>query len=287
MADDKDDRFDKYELLMAMMLGLGAIGGAWAGFQSDLWGGKQAEEYGLASKEMARAAATMSESAAQMGEASANVTEATSGVSQILSLYSHNANLDVQAKSHIIEGVVAREIANAGKPEGTPQETTVETDKHFYVAKYLYAVQMDEEYYVAMGFPPEFRGAEKFDGMPDAVLEDKGGAEIPESVIEKAMEGPIASIAAADQAYDNVQAKQKEVAVKQLEADEHFRAGGIANTIGDNLGFTGVLFTVALFLAGIGLGFLARVRGGFAAMGFVALTGAPVHLFLQTWQSLP
>ena len=286
-TDDKEDGLDKFELLMAIMLGLGAIGAAWAGFQGDLWGGKQAEEYGLASKEMARAASTMSEASAQMGEASAKVTEATSGVSQLLAVHSHNVNLDVQAKMHLIEGAIARDMAKAVVPEGTPFEMPIETAKHFYVAKYLYGVQMDENYYLALGFPAEFRGIEKFENIPDDVLEAKGGGEIPESVVEKEIEAPMASIAAAEKAYENVQLKQAEAAKGQVEADAHFQEGGKANTIGDNLGFTGVLYTVALFLAGIGLVFKSKVRWGFATMGFIALAFATVHLFLQTWAPLP
>ncbi len=286
MAQD-EDKLDRFELAMAVMLGLGAVGGAWSSYQADLWGGKQAEEYGLASKEMARAASTMSEAAAQMGEASSNVTEATSGVSQLLSVHSHNVNLDVQAKQHLVEGSVAREMAKAGVPEGTKVDNPVETDKHFFVAKYLYAVQMDEDYYLAMGFPPEFRGAEKFDEMPDAVLEEKGSAEIPDTVVDKALEGPNNAIEAANKAYEVVAQKQGEAAAKQKEADDHFQEGGKANTIGDNLGFTGVLYTVALFLAGIGLVFKSRVRWGFAGVGMVALLGATVHLFMQTWAPLP
>ena len=287
VASGEPEKIDRFEFAMAVMLGLGAVGGAWSSYQADLWGGKQAEEYGLASKEMARAASTMSEAAAVMGEASSNVTEATSGISQLLSVHSHNVNLDVQAKEHLIEGSVALEMAKVGVPEGTKVDNPVETEKHFYVAKYLYAVQMDEDYYLAMGFPAEFRGAEKFDQMPDAVLEEKGSAEIPDSVVEKALEAPNTAIEAANKAYEVVAQKQGEAATKQKEADDHFQEGGRANTIGDNLGFTGVLYTVALFLAGIGLVFKTRVRWGFAGIGLLALVGATLHLFMQTWAPLP
>ena len=305
----EEDRIDVFELCMAIMLGLGAVGGAWAGFQGDLWGGKQAENYGLASKEMARAASTMSMSASKMGEASTSVTEATSGISQILSVHSHNVNLDVQAKQHVIEGVVAREMANAGKqpaeapPTPAPTERTpapaptagaatapavevpIETSKHFYVAKDLYGVQMDEEYYKAMGFPPEYRGTENYDKMPDDVLEKLGGEEIPDAVIEKKLEEPKAAMETASKTYEEVMAAQAEASKKQAEADTAFQEGGRANTIGDNLGFTGVLHTVALFLAGIGLVFKSKVKWGFGAMGLIALVVATIHLFMQEWTS--
>lgn len=287
MADEGEEKLDKFELLMAVMLGLGAVGGAWSSYQGDLWGGKQAEEYGLASKEMARAAATMSEASAQMGAASASVTEATSGVSQVIAVHAHNASIDVDAKKHLTEAVLARVLASANLPEGQKADDTVDITKNLFITKYLYAVQMDEAYYLAMGFPAEFRGPDKFQDMPDDVLIAKGDGEVPKSVVDKAMEKPNAAMEAAKKAYEVVKAKQAEAAQKQAEADAHFQEGGKANTIGDNLGFTGVLYTVALFLAGIGLVFKTKVRWGFAGVGFVALVGATIHLFLQTWAELP
>jgi hypothetical protein len=287
--DDDDDRLDRFELTMAIMLGLGAVGGAWAGFQSDLWGGKQAEEYSLASKEMARAASVMSEASAQMGAAAANVTAAMSTVSQILSVHSHNINIDLQAKQHLVEGAIAfaRARAEQGVAEDAKIQPPVEAAKHFYVAKYLYAVHLDAEYYSAMGFPAEYRGHYKFAAMPDEVLIAKGNGEIPAAVVDKLLAGARASIGVAATAYQQVVDKQTQAGKSQLEADAHFQVGGKAGTVGDNLGVTGVLYTVALFLAGIGLVFKTRVRWGFAVIGLVALVGATLHLFLQEWSALP
>lgn len=293
MADNTDEGLDKFELLMAMMLGLGAMGAAWAAFQGDLWGGKQAEEYGLASKEMARAAATMSEAAAQMGEASSSVTAATSGVTQILSQHSHNTGLDVKAKEHLMLGFVAKAAAQpavAPAPDAAPDAEAappLETEKHYYIAKYLYAVQLDAAYYQALGFPPEYRGADKFEAMPDEILERFGAAQIPDAIVEKLLVPSARAFTSAETTYKAVLQKQAAASAKQAEADRHFEAGGEANTIGDNLGITGVLYTAALFLAGVGLVFRSNVRWGFAGLGFLALVGATVHLFLQQWAGLP
>jgi len=287
MSEQAEETMDKFELLMAVMLGLGAVGAAWAGFQSDLWGGNQASEYGLASKEMARAASIMSEASSQMGEASSNVTEATSTVTQILSVHSHNTSLDIRAKEHLMEGMIAKEMAKAGLAADAKPENPIETEKHYYVAKYLYGVQMDEDYYTALGFPLEYRGTEKFDTMPDDLLEKFGGGEIPDTVVDKMLETSTAALQAAEKSYENVQTKQAEASAKQTEADKHFQEGGKANTLGDNLGFTGVLYTAALFLAGIGLVFKSKVRWGFAALGAIALVGSTIHLFMQQWAAMP
>lgn len=40
--------FDSFELAVAILLGLAAIGAAWSSYQSSMWGGKSIEAYGEA-----------------------------------------------------------------------------------------------------------------------------------------------------------------------------------------------------------------------------------------------
>lgn len=85
MADTSVSKpFDSFELSVALLLGVGAIATAVAGYQSGLWGGASVEGY---------------------GEAAAMTTAASSTYNDELTTYMQDAMVDNRAKEMIWEGL--------------------------------------------------------------------------------------------------------------------------------------------------------------------------------------
>lgn len=138
MSAPKDASFDLFELMVALLLGLGALGSAWAAYQGGLWGGNSSTAYGAA--------------ATQATEAS---TAFNYGVTHIV----RDLALDVDAKRSIVEGLYAKDRAAR--------------ERAFVVASYLYAQQMSPEAYQVLGLPAKYRTEEGRAGelhMPPEVL---------------------------------------------------------------------------------------------------------------------
>ncbi len=114
---DEDKTFDVFELIVAIILGLGAIGGAWASYQSALWGGNQATAYAEASN--------------MMTEASAIVTEASTQSNEATMTANRDADIDLQAKRHLFE------------THDSPDVEVVK--KARTLAKWLYSEQMSDD----------------------------------------------------------------------------------------------------------------------------------------------
>lgn len=76
--------FDYFELAVAFLLGLAAIGAAWSSYQSSLWGGKSIEFYGQA--------ATMS-------------TKASTEHDRAEMDMAHDFECDMQAKERILAAI--------------------------------------------------------------------------------------------------------------------------------------------------------------------------------------
>lgn len=143
-ADNEEKGFEMFELLAAMLLGLGAIGAAIAAFQGGLWDGKMIESF---------------------GDAQTTATKASTAYNEAMVTTAHDSAVDIQAKKLILEGLDAGDGATR--------------DRSFEMAGYLYAFQMSEEGYKAFGFPAEDRTPEKakevtqpgsVDVLPDEML---------------------------------------------------------------------------------------------------------------------
>jgi len=143
-ADNEEKGFDKFELLAAILLGLGAIGAAIAAFQGGLWDGKMIESF---------------------GDAQTTATKASTAYNEAMVTTAHDAAVDIQAKKLILEGLDSGDGATR--------------DRSFEMAGYLYAFQMSEAGYKAFGFPAEDRTPEKakeaaqagsMDVLPDEML---------------------------------------------------------------------------------------------------------------------
>jgi hypothetical protein len=237
---DNGKGFDLFELMVACLLGLGALGGAWASYQNSLWGGNQATAYAEAATIMTRSSAATTEAAAQLNLAVQNITR--------------DSSLDIQAKQLILEGRLSGNEVTKLRTYG--------------VAKYLYGLQMSDEGFAAMKFPPELRG-ENAQNLTDEQLEASLDVELGEDYLMRSLKDPQEAFVKAGAMVE--------------EADTKFADGRKFNATGDQFGMTGVFYTVGLFLAGIALVFKSNIRWAFGGLGAATFAGATAHLFMHPW----
>ncbi len=162
MAEDtseKSERFDGFELAVAILLGLAAIGAAWGDFQSGQWNGLSVEAY---------------------GEASTMATKASTEHHRAEMDIAHDDDCDVQAKGHILEALDSTNDADRARL--------------LHMASYLYAVEMSEAGYAAMKLPAEYHTGgdiKKHEGIPfdalKASLDTRLGPDYENRVLEKAV----------------------------------------------------------------------------------------------------
>lgn len=229
MSDETEKPFDKFELMSAILLGLAAVGGAWASYQNDLWGGNQQGKYTESGSANSRATLLA-------GEASATVN--------------HDQMIDLRAKEYLQNATNAHAKDEALKASD------------YEVVRYLYCLQMSDEGYKNLKFP------EKHLNQPSCM----------EMTEEEILAG--ASNILDDKYVDTV---YTEAVAKLDEADKLYQEGSDANETGDKFGLDGVIYTVCLFLAGIGLVFKTRMRWSFLMMGSVAFVAATIYLFRIPW----
>jgi hypothetical protein len=141
MSDSNEARsvsFDRFELAVAVLLGLAAIGAAWSSHQSSLWGGKSIETF-------AEAASIGTKASTEHDRAEMDIA--------------HDFECDLQAKERILQAIE------------TPDKS--ERERLIHQASYLYAVEMSEIGYAQLRLPPEFHtegDLKKHEGMPFEVL---------------------------------------------------------------------------------------------------------------------
>jgi hypothetical protein len=135
-----------FEVFVAILLGLGALGGAWAAYQASQWGSTATESYGKSS------------------------TTATQGATQFnlgLTIAVADSQLDLQAKELVVRSQV--ELA-AGDQSGKLDMA---------IAKYLYTMKLSALAYAKLGLPPEYRPTNRADpaqsakalSIPDAAIQ--------------------------------------------------------------------------------------------------------------------
>jgi hypothetical protein len=231
-TNDEERPFDWFELIVAVLLGLGAVGSAWAAYQGDQWGGQEAEAFGEASTLATRASTVFN----------LNVTELMRDI-----------QLDIDAKKLVAEGLFTEDPAT---------KTRV-----YVIASYLYAQQMSDAGYAVIGLDPRYRTPEGREGI-DHIPEEELVTTLERELIEN--EGYVtAMLAMGTEAFDHANTR----------FDEGREAGGKA----DAFSVVGVLYTVALFLAGIALVFKGRVRWAFVALGAAMFALSTVELFAAPW----
>ena len=231
LSSKMSERFSQVlELVVAFLLGVGALGSGWAAYQSSQWGGTATENYGKA--------ATMA-------------THASTKYNQGIATASRDMLLDLQAKQAAVEALFAKD-----------DETRL---RHMTVAKYIYTQQMTKPGYLALGLPPEFhtQDKEKAQQLSDDAVADKGlagqlGDKYVAQLTRPGTEGFVA-------------------------ADKTFAEGQRVSGLSTKFGLVGMLFTIALFLAGIALTLKSVVKVGFVSASAVVLVWAGVKLISLPW----
>jgi hypothetical protein len=135
MLEEPEPKTSRFEVFTAILLGLAALGGAWASYQSNQWGGTATADYGKASTTAVRASTSMT----------AAVTNAA-----------HDSALDLQAKLYVAGAELGAQPA--------------QKEQSLFLAKYLYTRKISATAYKALGLPPEFRS--KDDAVAEKLPED-------------------------------------------------------------------------------------------------------------------
>jgi hypothetical protein len=242
----------KFEIAVAILLGLAAIGTAWASYQSSLWGGNQATAYND-SAIIATNAATMK-------------TEAFVDIASDFAI-------DIQAKKLIAESRRNRNPVN------------------LEMASYLYLFQMSDPGFKALGFPAEYAFQDTGETPATPAASTTAPAAATDSDDDDATEAPAASstprlgadalpqipadllIASLENDLDDdegyYQAHLGEGIAEEQKARARFLEGQEFNKTGDKYSLVGVILTIALFFAGISLVFKSEVRWKLFYMGGV------------------
>ncbi len=243
MADqpsEDDAPFDKFELISAIVLGLGALGGAWAGYQSGLWGGNQATAYAEASNMMSEAAGIYTDAATESLDASMTGNR--------------DSDVDLQVKRLLFE---------AERSEDAELKK-----RNLHTAKYLYVDQLSDDAQKYLALPKK----DSFEALTDAELLAAAKKDLDDDYFDALYKD-------ASEDYERAEARQRD-------AKKKFFEGQQANYYGDLLEMSGVLYSLCLFLAGIGLVFKTKARWYFLGMATVGLIGSTVHLVRNPWTSI-
>ncbi len=273
--------FDLFELATAVLLGLTAVGAALASLQSGQWGGKQLDAFSSSNALTTKAANQYNEDTVAINADYAAVAA---------------------AKEHILE---------ARDADGQTRE------RHLDIASYQYSYQMSELGYKAMGLPldyyvededeqadeaatPAGQAAPATPAAPadgEAADADEANAENaepqaesgdPETDAHTALERDIPDeilFASLTQELDDDYIDKALEKGNQMfaEADKKFEEGRQANDNGDKFDLAGVIYTVGLFFAGLGLVFKTKIRWGFFAAGSAIFVGATIFVMTLPW----
>ncbi len=276
--------FDLFELVTAILLGLTAVGAAMASLQSGQWGGKQLDAFSSSNSLTTKAANQYNEDTVAINADYAAVAA---------------------AKEHILE---------ARDAEGQARE------RHLDIASYQYSNQMSELGYKSMGLPMDYyiedeedkeaetaapaAAANPAEAKPaepataddatadDATADDATAKDTedddPETTAATALERDIPDevlfASLTQELDDDYIDKALETGTKMFEdADKKFEEGRQANDNGDKFDLAGVIYTVGLFFAGLGLVFKTKIRWGFFAAGAAIFVGATIFLMTLPW----
>lgn len=281
MEGDDKKQFDKFELATAILLGLTAVGAALAGQQSGQWGGKQLEAFSAANTLTTKAATQYTEDTVLINADYAAVAA---------------------AKSYIL---MARDASGQDR------------ERNFDLASYQYTNQMSEPGYKAMGLPmdyyiedeeeegdetapagvanaantattdqaaPEAAAADEAAEEEDAAAEDEDPEEAAQTALERELPDEVL-LASLGQELDDEYIDGALAAGTQMfaDADKKFEEGKQANDNGDKFDLAVVLYTVALFFAGLGLVFKTRLRWSFFVTGAVFFAVTSIYMMTLNW----
>ena len=142
--------FDPFELAAAILLGLGAVASAVAGYQAGLWGGASVEGY---------------------GESAAMTTAASSTYNDELTSYIQDAQIDVRAKEMVWEASEIDDEARAARLMS--------------MASWLYTSQLSEHAYAGLKLPqPTEDEHGEIQELPKEALEEALNIDLDEDYVD-------------------------------------------------------------------------------------------------------
>lgn len=175
-TEETPKAFDWFELMTALLLGLAAIGCAWASHQNGQWGGRQAEAF---------------------AEASTMSTKAGTSYNEQSAVINHDYSIDLQAKKLILEAI--------------DSEDEKEKERLFTIASNLYTRYMSTDAYEDLDLPLEFITPNEVQGkeqdfveakpLPAKVLIESVEAELGDEYITDMLASPTADFANADKRF--------------------------------------------------------------------------------------
>ena len=184
------------------------------------------------------------------GEAATRSTKASTQFNLAVVAIAHDLNVDIEAKKLIGEAIYSSDPA--------VQKRALD------LASYLYTTQLSDEAYAAMKLPEEYRTGERekrFE-MPDETLSGLFDVDLEDDYYNVMLTGG-----------------NKEFA----DADNRFDEGRKANDTGDTFDLIGVIYTVALFFAGIALIFRTGIRWKILYLGGAVFLAATIYLIVTPW----
>jgi hypothetical protein len=187
------------------------------------------------------------------GEAAAMTTKASSTYNDELTTYMQDAQIDVRSKELIWEG-------NDNKDDAAGE-------RQLGMASWMLLSQLSDAAYEHLKLPKDLREKYMAGNADDAVL-------TPEQ-LNTALE--------TDLEEDYVTAVFSTSQTEFDAADKRFAEGRDANNKGDQFSMAGVIFTVALFFAGLSLVFKTRMRWAFLGIGATVLAGAIGFMSTLAW----
>jgi hypothetical protein len=243
-SEEAHKPFDVFELIVAILLGLAAIGAAVASLQSGQWGGKQLESF---------------------AEANAITTDAARSYSEAVSDMNSDYMVVGQAKRLIIEGIDA--------------DSDAEQERSYKLASYYLNQQLSEHAYSALKLPAQ--AEEPAGGEEEADTEEEVEAELGQVLPEETLLSVLSTELHDEDTYET--AMFGEGAKLFEDADKKFAVGRAANDNGDKFDLAGLFFTIALFFAGLALVFKSRMRWGFCGVGALVFVGTLIYMMTLTW----
>lgn len=186
------------------------------------------------------------------GAAAAMTTKASTTYNDELATYNVDVAIDVRAKELIWESQEVEDETEANRKSG--------------MAAWMLISQLSDAAYKHLGLPEEERKS-YMEGNEDAGLTDEQ--------LDTALMTDLS-----DEYVDEVFGTS---AQEFEDADKRFAEGSRANSIGDQFSLAGVIFTVALFFAGLSLIFKTKMRWGFLGLGTVVFIAGIVFMSSLTW----
>lgn len=237
--------FDVFELCVALLLGLAAIGAALSGLQSGQWGGKQLDAF---------------------AEGNALTTKAAKSYSESVSAMNSDYAVVGQAKKLILEGLDA--------------ETEESQARSYKLASYYLTRQLNNQAYETLGLPADLEEKDEEKGAPKKTEEEvktEMGVLLPEETLLAVLESELDD----DDTYQSVMFEEGTKLF--ADADKKFSEGRLASDNGDKFDLAGVFYTVALFFAGLSLVFKSNARWGFFFVGVATFLGTSIYLAMIHW----